>query len=150
MNGSSDSLQVEWIIQGYDSISGNSQLSYVFPSSGDFRITTRIEDTVCGDFQVYDTTITVTERIERLFVPNIFTPNGDNLNEKFEIYGDECYANARFMIFNRWGELIFESKRPFEEFWTGFNGSTPVLDGVYQWVMIHDLGREYGFVTVLR
>ena len=39
-------------------------------------------------------------------VPNIFTPNGDNTNDQFEIQG----INDRFQIqiFNRWGQLVFE------------------------------------------
>jgi gliding motility-associated-like protein len=44
-----------------------------------------------------------------LFVPNTFTPNGDGVNEEFGIWGTEL-AEMQLMVFNRWGELIFESE----------------------------------------
>jgi gliding motility-associated-like protein len=43
-----------------------------------------------------------------IFVPNAFTPNGDNLNDLLEVKGntiDELY----FAIYDRWGELVFET-----------------------------------------
>ena len=41
-------------------------------------------------------------------IPNAFTPNGDELNELFQPVGEGVY-NFKMRIFNRWGELIFES-----------------------------------------
>jgi gliding motility-associated-like protein len=43
-----------------------------------------------------------------IFVPNAFTPNGDNLNDELEVKGntiDELY----FAIYDRWGEKVFET-----------------------------------------
>jgi len=42
------------------------------------------------------------------FVPNAFTPNGDGINDKFYVYG-RGIEEMHLQIFNRWGELIFES-----------------------------------------
>ncbi len=47
---------------------------------------------VCGDF----------------FVPTIFSPNGDGQNDYFQIYGN-CIAAMHLKVFDRWGELVFES-----------------------------------------
>jgi len=43
-----------------------------------------------------------------LFIPNTFTPNGNGVNEKFNAYG-EGIISFHMQIFNRWGQLIFET-----------------------------------------
>ena len=43
-------------------------------------------------------------------VPNVFTPNGDGLNETFEIFGIEGFRGSALQVFDRWGALIFEDK----------------------------------------
>lgn len=43
-----------------------------------------------------------------LFVPNAFTPNGDGLNDAFGAKGNGI-IEYNIQIFNRWGELVFES-----------------------------------------
>lgn len=46
-------------------------------------------------------------------LPNAFTPNGDGLNDAFCLQGwSSCTENFRMMIFNSWGEKVFESSEP--------------------------------------
>lgn len=59
-----------------------------------------------------------------LKIPNIFTPNGDGINEYFEIGAINHYPEAKLQIFNRWGGLVFESN---DHEWDGRNST----DGVY-------------------
>ncbi|HOS48836.1 MAG TPA: gliding motility-associated C-terminal domain-containing protein, partial [Bacteroidia bacterium] len=47
------------------------------------------------------------------YIPNTFTPNGDGLNDTFGIAG-EALKEFRMQIFNRWGQLVFESGNPNE------------------------------------
>jgi gliding motility-associated-like protein len=64
-----------------------------------------------------------------LYVPNAFTPNGDGLNDLFTVQG-EAIRSFRLQIFNRWGDLIFESSDLCQA-WDGkFNGQ-PVPQGTY-------------------
>lgn len=45
-----------------------------------------------------------------LFIPNAFSPNGDEPNQYFRLYGKkECIESFHICIFNRWGEKVFES-----------------------------------------
>ena len=44
---------------------------------------------------------------ERVFIPEAFTPNGDDINEHFVIVGIEDYPNNKLEIYNRWGSLIY-------------------------------------------
>lgn len=56
-----------------------------------------------------------------LFVPEIFTPNGDGINDVLVIKGIEKYTNAQLKIFNRWGGLVFESSGIYKNDWDGTN-----------------------------
>jgi gliding motility-associated-like protein len=45
-----------------------------------------------------------------IFIPNVFTPNGDGNNDVFEIYGKlKSLTYLEVQVFNRWGEKVFES-----------------------------------------
>ncbi len=52
-----------------------------------------------------------------LFIPNLFSPNGDGTNDRFEIFGFGI-RDFDLRIFNRWGEKIFESTNQFN-YWDG-------------------------------
>lgn len=70
--------------------------------------------------------------VNSFFIPNIFSPNGDNVNDVFSIkFNSDIQVHAlQTSIFDRWGNMVFESDAvPFE--WNGeFNGRS--LDpGVY-------------------
>lgn len=70
----------------------------------------------------YDT-VTIFVEIEcgELFVPNVFSPNGDGNNDELRVYGN-CITNFEFVIFDRWGQKVFEITDP-AIFWDGrFNG----------------------------
>jgi gliding motility-associated-like protein len=70
-----------------------------------------------------------------LYVPNALTPDGDGINDFFGpvIYGHDPSA-FEFIIFNRWGDVIFSSKDA-EKKWDGsvHNGDFFSPDGVYVW-----------------
>jgi len=61
----------------------------------------------CGDSASVN--ITVNQR-ESIFVPNAFTPNGDGQNDVITVFGStDVQIVNKFMVFDRWGELLFES-----------------------------------------
>lgn len=53
-------------------------------------------------------TISVTQLCGEFFVPTIFSPNDDLLNDVLCAYGD-CFTDVTFAIYNRWGEKVFET-----------------------------------------
>ena len=70
------------------------------------------------------------------YVPNAFTPNGDEYNNEFTpviTSGYDIY-NYSFFLYNRWGEIIFESHDP-SKGWNGNYNGTPAPDGLYTWRM---------------
>lgn len=93
--------------------------------------------------------------ITSLWVPNVFTPNGDGDNDRFValIHG-EIYYDMR--IYNRWGEQVFEGHNRYDT-WDGTNKKTGKLcpDGTYYYVFnyrhIGGLQKEIsGTVTLIR
>ena len=64
-----------------------------------------------------------------LFIPNTFTPNGDDHNELFSIIGDNIKTFS-IQIFNRWGELMFLSKS-IDKSWDGTFKNKKVQEGTY-------------------
>ncbi|MDQ3143059.1 MAG: M43 family zinc metalloprotease [Bacteroidota bacterium] len=46
-----------------------------------------------------------------IYIPNVFSPNGDNINDMATVFGGESFKEVSlFQIYNRWGELVFENQ----------------------------------------
>lgn len=88
-----------------------------------------------------------------IFIPNAFTPNGDGVNDRFRVRGNNIDA-VYLTIFNRWGQRVFESRDP-EAAWDGtFKGEQlpPDVYGYYALVQCFDgstFERE-GNLTLIR
>lgn len=66
-----------------------------------------------------------------LWVPNAFTPRGDQLNEIFKPVGENLHT-YRFRVYNRWGQLLFETNDQ-EKGWNGFFDGKQAPVGAYVW-----------------
>lgn len=67
-----------------------------------------------------------------IFVPTAFTPNHDGLNDKFTPLPVGIVSDYLLMVFNRWGELIFQSNQP-NFGWDGTLKGNLAPPGVYVW-----------------
>lgn len=113
-----------------------------------------VTQTLCFDFIDLSTSPSPDLTTPEWFVPNAFTPNADGLNDIFmpAMYGE--FTLFHFLIFDRWGELIFESSDP-NQGWDGTYESRKCQLGVYVWrIAFADAsGQEQqhvGHVTLLR
>ncbi|MBK9762174.1 MAG: gliding motility-associated C-terminal domain-containing protein [Flavobacteriales bacterium] len=86
-------------------------------------------DTVCHIIEVEDGLA--------IFVPNAFSPDGDDINEGFKpIVGGVDLRFYRFDIFDRWGQQLFGTDDP-NAVWNGrFTNGTDVPIGVYVWKLL--------------
>jgi gliding motility-associated-like protein len=66
-----------------------------------------------------------------LYIPNTFTPDGNELNNGFKIVASNI-KSYELMIFNRWGELIF-TMNDFDDYWDGTYKGIRCQDGTYTW-----------------
>ncbi|HYG49410.1 MAG TPA: gliding motility-associated C-terminal domain-containing protein, partial [Flavobacteriales bacterium] len=104
-------------------------------------------DTICKDVRVYED--------YAIYVPNVFTPDADGTNDLFfPVMGGVLPTNLEFMIFNRWGEMIYFGNG-LKSAWDGTHKGVKCKEDVYVWkVKVTDyleVAHEYiGHVTLLR
>lgn len=69
-------------------------------------------------------------------LPNVFTPNGDGINDVFTPFPCPRFVSSvKFTVFNRWGELVYNSENDIMLNWTGVNNSGRLLSsGLYYYI----------------
>ena len=133
----------------------NRNPTYTFRDTGTFEIRQIVtHPSGCTDtlIQLLDVKPEV-----RYYLPNAFTPNGDSVNDTYKGVGImEGATGFRMGIWNRWGELIFETQNP-DEAWNGrkFNEGLDSPNGVYVVVVNYFTPRGErvelkGFATLIR
>lgn len=89
---------------------------------------------------------------KQLYVPNVFTPNGDGTNDTWVIEGIQTYADNVVQVFNRYGQKVFESNG-YSSPWNGTaaNGK-PLPAGTYYYLIdTKKTTRKYaGWIMILR
>ncbi|MFN3404429.1 MAG: gliding motility-associated C-terminal domain-containing protein [Cytophagaceae bacterium] len=60
--------------------------------------------------------------VDDFFIPELFSPNGDNVNDTFKVYGKEI-ETVKFSIYNKWGQLVFHTSSPDEIMNSGWDGT---------------------------
>ncbi len=110
------------------------------------------------DFKFDETRDTVTVTVDahcyevvipEIRIPNVISPNGDGINDKFVIENGKYY-NIKLIIFNRWGNQIFESN-DYQNNWP----ASDIADGVYFYILTstntkQEVKEYKGSVSVVR
>lgn len=85
-------------------------------------------------------------------IPNAFTPNGDGINDLWNIKSIEAYPKCIVSVYNRYGALIYQSKG-YPRSWDGTSNGTPVPTGAYYYIINLNADNSKpltGYVTVIR
>lgn len=87
-----------------------------------------------------------------LIIPNAFSPNGDLVNDKWNIGLIELYPEAEVRIFNRWGGTVWKSERGYPHPWDGRSNGTALPVDSYHYIIDPGKGRKpiVGNVTIVR
>ena len=76
-----------------------------------------------GCEQEFELVVKLKQDEQEVYIPNIFSPNGDQLNDFLDIKsGDQDAAIEYLRIFDRWGELVHESKNIYVRDYLGWDG----------------------------
>jgi gliding motility-associated-like protein len=73
--------------------------------------------------------------VQKLLIPNAFTPNNDTQNDTWELFGINQYPHAEVFIYNRWGEPVFYSKGYSVPFDGKTNGGVDLPIGDYTYLI---------------
>jgi gliding motility-associated-like protein len=91
--------------------------------------------------------------LEKISVPNAFSPNNDGINDRWEIPGLNGYTSSQVSVFNRWGQQVFHSSG-YNISWDGKYNGKPLPVGTYYYMI--DLKNDraakpfQGAVTIIR
>lgn len=145
--------QLNWIFEDGQNDFGLAPVFKTFNTTGDFKVFLYASTANgCRD-SVFSTIFLKPELL--MWLPNVFTPNIDGLNEDFgpsSTFGLERYS---FKIYDRWGSKVFDSNNP-ENRWSGLNPEgKPIMEGVYGYELLfryvdNKLYVYRGTVMVLR
>jgi len=148
----------EWKFGDGSAYSNEFEPSHVYPTDPNVTYEVRLvasNSIGCADTAYANITV---DDVITFFIPNVFTPDGDDFNEEFKPVMTSGYDpyDYHMVIYNRWGEVLFES---FDAAygWDGTYGDGQMSpDGVYVWHIefgdtITDEKHEYhGHVTILK
>jgi gliding motility-associated-like protein len=85
-----------------------------------------------------------------LKIPNGFSPNDDGVNDAFVIPSLDYYPDIHLSIFNRWGNVVFESDQ-YKNDWNGKNNAGQLLsDDTYYYVLEVRPGESYNGFIILK
>lgn len=147
----------EWFIQdGNPSFSQLEHVQTMFPDglAGDYEVTL----ITTSEFGCIDTSTQIVIVLPEvlLYAPNTFTPDDDEFNQDWGVHisGIDIF-NFELLIFNRWGQIIWESHDPAAS-WDGTYNGEYVQQGTYTWTieakdLVNDRKYEFnGFINVLK
>ncbi len=105
-------------------------------------------DTFATEVVSFSNTIEIQDPFT-LYIPTVFSPDGDNINDIFYIKGNG-FDELSFEIYNRWGQQVFQSDN-LNNGWDGIylNQPSPIGTYVYQ-LKIEGLITKSGTITLIR
>ena len=105
---------------------------------------------ICGDFN-YSSTVKVKKCDCNIFVPNVFSPNNDGVNDELQVFinCDIPIKVKRFQVFNRWGNLVFTQSNTNDIRWNGQVNGTQMEQGVFVWYMEYEVEKNGKLETII-
>lgn len=113
---------------GDGELSSQENPTHVFSKPETFSVVLRVTaENGCTDSTAQEIDIKEVE----LTIPNVFTPNGDGVNDTFVVTDLDKYISNKLVIFNRWGNKVYEKNNYISGEWDGDRHS----DGVYFYLL---------------
>ncbi|MEM6685949.1 MAG: T9SS type B sorting domain-containing protein [Bacteroidota bacterium] len=127
-------------------------IEYSINGGATFSTANRFENIYPGVYDIVVRHVDCSEITETILVggfPEYFTPNGDTINDRWELLKKEYYPNANIAVFDRYGKNIVNIKS--EDAWDGTYRGIPLPSGDYWYKLTLESGRVVtGHVTMRR
>ena len=122
---------------------------YTFDKAGTYQVYLTVNNGSCSATD----SIVVTVSESKLEVPNVFTPNGDGINDEFRV-AYQSLTQFEAWIYNRWGRLVYHWNDP-QKGWDGTIGRKEAAEGPYFYIIkaVGADGKKYlkkGDINLLR
>ncbi|MCG8328318.1 MAG: gliding motility-associated C-terminal domain-containing protein [Chitinophagales bacterium] len=121
-----------------------------FASPEETQLYTLTAETSEGCLTSADILVNVIIPEREIYLPNVFSPNGDGRNDVFKPFSGEDYIISMFRVFDRWGGLLYEEEGATlasVEGWDGTSQGLDVMPGVYLYVI--EIEYEEGDTEVI-
>ncbi len=140
-----------WLLGNSVQKEGAANFNYTYQQSGRYEVT-YIADPAdpCAD-TAQKTLVLSPEDVQPLEIPNVFTPNGDGVNDYFEVKGLSDCKDFELFIYNRWGQLVYKAKDE-DLKWDGkdINNDNPLASGTYYFSIKGPRFQKQGTITLIR
>jgi gliding motility-associated-like protein len=131
--------------------------AHVFSAAGTYEVRC-IAEFSCGVDTLFKT-LTIVDcdniaEICQLYVPNVFSPNADGINDEFQLFTSCLFEEYELLVFNRWGGLVYQTSDQTGK-WEGDCQGADCPDGAYVFTIrykfpLQQVQRASGSVTLLR
>ena len=124
------------------------------PAEGSYSYTVRISnETGCMDSA--SVRVNIYSTLPEIYVPTAFTPDGDGRNDHFRMIAPGIERIKLFRVYNRWGQLVYDSPVTHSTGWDGSLNGKPLASGTFVWMAqaVDYLGKVHfkrGTVTLIR
>jgi gliding motility-associated-like protein len=124
---------------------------HAYAQAGQFTVSLSVvNEGGCSDSLAIDLCI---QPEEPVFVPDIFSPNDDGKNDTLYVRG-LFLSRLEFRVYNRWGEVVFETNSP-SKGWDGNLRGSPAPSGSYYYTLFATIGdstkiEQVGEVVLIR
>mgnify|MGYP000921011157 CR=1 FL=1 len=150
-NTSTNGATAQWTYNGQPWAVGP-QSTFIIPFSGNGAVQLNVTDANgCTDQAQQSFAVAAYDQLVQFSIPNVFSPNGDGLNDRFELITtqdlQECYT---MQVFDRWGKEVYSNANG-KASWGGAhaNGSA-AAEGVYYYILKVDEQSFHGHVSLMR
>lgn len=156
----SNAINLSYHVSSEDAIEGINSRTQISLSAGvDTTIYVRTENTMAPMCFIINTFLirmdnASTDVDDRCmpFFANTMTPNGDGANDVFYVKNIETFPNNRLTIYNRWGNIVYETTG-YNNTWQGTHKGRPLPVGNYYYYIElndNDNRSHTGYITIIR
>jgi gliding motility-associated-like protein len=122
--------------------------SHKYELAGNYSVTLYAMNGACIDSVTHQYYKVIPDK--EFIVPNAFSPNGDGINDRWEIDRLKQYPGCTVTVFNRWGQEVFKSQG-YQQPWDGNFKGQPVPLATYYYVITLPGKQTYsGWVVILK
>lgn len=126
---------IEWTDEDGNILSTDDGLLGFSPEISTYLEVTVVDENGCSETEFLFVEVDI---FVNIFIPNVFTPNGDDVNDRFSIFANNSVDGIeKLVIFDRWGEPVFADAHEGDlgryVGWDGTFKGRPVVQGVYSY-----------------